>query len=106
MAEYIERGAAINAVRDWLGYKKLSADIASRGLETVPAADVAPVVHGRWLREEPSDPESDVICSNCQSMFDYIDGVCYLVVGHELPYYCPNCGAIMDLEDWKAENID
>lgn len=44
MAEYIERSAAIKAAKHaWA--KGLE---PSRYIEALPAADVAPVVHGRW----------------------------------------------------------
>lgn len=65
-------------------------------VEDFPAADVAPVVRGRWIQENPYDRESDVKCSACGEVFSYIYGVCYLVCGVELPHYCPNCGARME----------
>ncbi len=58
----------------------------------IPAADVAPVVHGRWLEWEkrfvdrfiPPSNRLGVFCTACDkcadSKFDY----------------CPNCGAKMD----------
>ena len=54
--------------------------------DCLPAADVAPVRHGRWVKEKP-----DVLihwhCSVCKN--------CYYL---EEPNanYCPNCGAKMD----------
>lgn len=44
-----------------------------------PAADVAPVVHGRWIKG-PSNP----YCSEC-----------FVECRDETPF-CPNCGAKMD----------
>ena len=53
MAEYIERSAAVKAVlrerspaNSVAQNRKLS--IIQRDLLTIPAADVAPVVHGQW----------------------------------------------------------
>ena len=54
-----------------------------------------PVRHGEWVKVYPDDEDSVVQCTYCKEMFDYIDGVCYLVHNKELPYYCPNCGAKM-----------
>lgn len=61
----------------------------------VPAADVAPVVHGRWITWEeagndiPSPHRHE--CSVCH------DAAQVLINGIELlSDYCPNCGAIMD----------
>ena len=48
MAEYIERSAAIEAAKHaWA--KGLE---PSQYIEALPAADVAPVVHGRWISWE------------------------------------------------------
>ena len=58
-----------------------------------PAADVAPVVHGRWIHsryEDCSEQFELVKCSQCNheayAMALYVHG------GN----YCPNCGAKMD----------
>ena len=61
-----------------------------------PTADAVEVVHGRWIKTNKYDEDSSVQCSKCLMEFDYIDGVCYLVTGSELPHYCPNCGAKME----------
>ena len=45
MAEYIERGAFIELVKDIPMWGSVAAMFADR----IPAADVAPVVHGRWI---------------------------------------------------------
>ena len=64
-----------------------------RGVEDAPAADVAPVVHGRWIHsryEDCSEQFELVKCSQCNheayAMAIYVHG------GN----YCPNCGAKMD----------
>jgi hypothetical protein len=67
-----------------------------KGLKLVPTVDAVEVVHGHWKRTNMYDEESCVQCSACLMEFDYIDGMCYLVTGRELPFYCPNCGAKMD----------
>ena len=85
MAEYIEHSAAIEAAKHaWA--KGLE---PSQYIEALPAADVAPVVHGRWEHGyycyEPATQ-----CSVCK--------VC-LAKGHRAEKqftYCPNCGAKMD----------
>lgn len=49
MAEYIKKSIAIaivNDAKDMLSFEKIGAAIQ---IATSPAADVAPVVHGRWL---------------------------------------------------------
>ncbi len=55
-------------------------------LRELAAADVAPVVHGRW--ETNSDRPDTLICSMCKCGFD--------MWKHDPHNYCPNCGAKMD----------
>ena len=57
-------------------------------IEDMPAADVAPVVHGRWISKNDHGYEWVFVCSNC----DYVDGYPF----NDRPNYCPNCGAKMD----------
>ena len=54
---------------------------------------------GEWIKIDKYDKESNVQCSVCLEDFDYIDGVCYLCHGYELPLFCPNCGADMRGEE-------
>ena len=98
MAEYIERSAAVKAVlrerspaNSVAQNRKLS--IIQRDLLTMPAADVAPVVHARWIHsryEDCSEQFELVKCSQCNheayAMAFYVRG------GN----YCPSCGAKMD----------
>lgn len=95
MDEYIKREAAIKAVEK-ADYTAISsdaddckADYLREIIESVPAADVAPVVHGWWER----DADGDWYCTNC----DEVVAICES--GRERTYrkpYCPNCGAKMD----------
>lgn len=78
MAEYIKRTEALEITTRTCG------DYAAAWSEIreLPAADVAPVVHGRKI--EDGDIGCFWLCSLC---------------GECLPYganYCPNCGAKMD----------
>ena len=56
-------------------------------IEDMPAADVAPVVHGQW--EEASDGDG-IVCPFCRTDF------CTIIYDTEYFNYCPNCGAKMD----------
>lgn len=73
------------------------------GIETVleyagnlPAADVAPVVHGRWKHYRDT-----IICSRCgfgmyPLLYHFRDGEC--AGGDLVPRFCPNCGAKMEVD--------
>ena len=58
-------------------------------IEDMPAADVAPVVHGRWI-----DKGEYAVCTECggRSGTQY-DGVEPIPL---MTQFCPNCGAKMD----------
>ena len=68
-------------------------------LTKFPAADVAPVVHGRWDGEGDGYADGEIVidvwyCSECGYCID--DGTDDPNI---LPNYCPNCGALMDKEE-------
>lgn len=91
MDEYIERGKAIRAV---LKQRRPTNSPAQnrhlseiqRELLMLPAAAVAPVVHGEWLGRRGGFFDF-ATCSNCKE--DY-------PLGGDTLNYCPNCGARMD----------
>lgn len=85
MAEYIEREAAIEALSRGEG----CGNICRRAIERIPAADVAPVRHGRWI-----DKGGYAVCMECggRSGTQY-DGVEPIPL---MTQFCPNCGAKMD----------
>ena len=85
MSDYIEREAAQSAV--WEEDNQTDMILA---IGSLPAADVAPVRHGRWI---PSDYTGDCCytCSECGFERD-----AYLL---DVGDYCPACGARMDKED-------
>ena len=84
MAEYIEKETAIAIIMSEppdAHYPHWYAD----KIKAIPAADVAPVVHGRWVTQD--ETRTKFMCSLCESK-NY--------GGHEK--FCPNCGAKIDLE--------
>lgn len=84
MDEYISRHEAIRAVQ--LSYGNYEA--TRKAIFELPAADVAPVQHGRWTMS--SDRPDTIICSCCDNAFDVWKAD---IKRHN---YCPNCGARMD----------
>lgn len=92
MAKYIERGTAI-AKLTALEVIEPSATMtdAKRLLADMPAADVAPVVHGRWVEDHDylKCPECGIMVKRDFTFFDDIGDW----------NFCPSCGAKMDLEE-------
>lgn len=96
MAECIEREALIKKLRimpipkqagsanTWLDNCAAGVNAAIREVASFPAADVAPVVHGKW--------DKNGNCTNCGKHAPFWSmSSCY----YESPY-CQSCGAKMD----------
>lgn len=89
MAEYIELDAALRVTHIM---RPEDEDLKS-AISNIPAADVAPVVHGKWDdsgRYTFPSGETAVRCTNCG---------CALTESEYSLYnwnYCPVCGAKMD----------
>ena len=85
MAEYIDREAVLmKLMQDGCSAKNL------QSISDMPAANVAPVRHGRWIDVYPDIEPNPMfmygICSECgfeQGLSKYLK-------------YCPDCGAKMD----------
>ena len=80
MSEYISREDVINITAETGAWE------TQNRVRELPAADVQPVKHGKWIDYNP-DNENDprCICSVCGS-------VEFPLSRHK---YCPNCGADM-----------
>lgn len=89
MAIYIERKAVI----DLITRRYENPEICTQEINSIPAADVAPVVHGKWVhsRYDRSSGQFDVVkCSRCGLE-------AYAMAYHVRDgNYCPRCGARMD----------
>ena len=85
MDEYIKREEAMN-----IAFKSpFFSDSLMEEIMAIPAADVAPVRHGRWI-----DKGEYAVCTECggRSGTQY-DGVEPIPL---MTQFCPNCGAKMD----------
>ena len=94
MAEYIEREAAIKlfnfAVLDCLGMEPtIRAGDIIKALESIPAADVRPVVRGTWVGIDDF-PHEDWECDHCGCVVGNTDDP------WNYYHFCPNCGAMME----------
>lgn len=78
MAEYVKRDAVV----DLITRRYENPEICTQEINSIPAADVAPVVHGRWFYHD----DGVITCSECGNA-ESSDS-----------YYCRYCGAKMDGE--------
>lgn len=86
--DLIFRGDAAKIIADMVASCKsdIICDVAKQ-LDAIPAADAAPVVHGRWIK--PKDSTWTLgHCSVCGK----------LCVETHTAIFCPNCGAKMDAD--------
>lgn len=99
MTDYIEREALLKAISkvggsplsewDTLGVVSLVAN--------QPAADVAPVRRGHWVRVGDG-----TTCSECLSGMKRTDGIQTEWVDLSMMLFCPKCGSKMDKEKSHA----
>ena len=101
MAEYIAREALDAEIRRQIDECKPMSDGRFYGasflatIECAPAADVAEVVHGRWIRGGADDMHGfDFHCSECNKSFHLGSLATVYDVEREWTY-CPNCGCKM-----------
>ena len=105
MTEYIDREAAIKLVSDACAecregceeFDGIYADCNQcimhsvvKGLPTIPAAEVRPVVHGKWIEAHAISGHDFRRCSECGT---YIESV-YFANDYNVNF-CPCCGADM-----------
>lgn len=105
MAEYIERDALVRQIScNMAEYVGAPDDVLKHDeqcnyaiscVESAPAADVAPVAHGKWIEQEDQMLDVYYTCSVCKEDF-YIETTGYTEKDMFLYTYCPNCGAKMD----------
>lgn len=87
MAEYIEREAAVEWLTVFLdmGEENIPAETVIEDFKyAIPAADVEPLTHGRWVPFHSQAAGDIWYCSACEIGFA------------AQMKYCPNCGAKMD----------
>ena len=93
MAEYINRKDAINGFVQML---KQSGDIyptdITTMLQSIPLADVRPVVRGRWIPRDLTYGGDFYVCSVCDRTVDVPTAMWV-----PLFRFCPHCGS--DMED-------
>ena len=86
MAEYIKREAAI----DLITRRYENPEICTQEINSIPAADVAPVVHGRIV--------GSLEDGRYRRRFSCCGEDATMITQWAWPKYCPNCGAKMDGE--------
>lgn len=98
MAEYIDKELAIEGM--WAGLREgtiCGPEDTETFLRSLPAADVEPVRHGRWVPIQHYDSHDIFECSECGRGVVHVP--CDYTVQDDYPY-C-HCGAKMDGEVTK-----
>ena len=99
-AEYLDRSSLVARMKYYEEHttegsgEHYAYSAALREIRNAPAADVAPVVHGEWLRvDDDWNSLTTIQCPICSEewCFETDDDVSLLNYK-----YCPNCGAKMD----------
>ena len=101
MAEYIEREAAIDCLH--FVCVPQCRQYAQEEIKKIPAADMRPVVRGKWEDVEvtyvadkttlPLERISSMRCNQCNR---YHTEIFYYGDPTEMVRFCPNCGAKME----------
>lgn len=97
MPEYIDREAAneicATEYQERLRMLDYCGDTVAwnigHAIKSLPAADVTPVVHGRWIKDG-----NFLACTACEAEMDIKNSL----GAENHKNYCPNCGAKMDGE--------
>lgn len=93
MGEYITKEAAINAVENApIELFQSEWEEIEEAINAAPAADVAPVVHGRWIRPHWKGSDYCCDCSECDGEAMHRE---YQWNKKGIYPICPNCGAKM-----------
>lgn len=93
MAEYIEREAALHAILGEPTESHYPSWYAER-IKALPAADVVPVVHGKWVHPHWKNSDFCYDCSVCGNEAMHCE---YRWSDKKIYPICPNCGARCDL---------
>lgn len=84
MTEYITKEQAIDEVWDAFTSRDDPdlGRVIEENIKRLPAADVTPIVYGKWL-----NGIENAVCSNCKITYEAY---------YSKYQYCPKCGARMD----------
>ena len=92
MSDYISRETIKDTMLRY-GFKAPDMTVTEFVEDELPATDVEPVRHGKWLEWFPGDcalimtgEEMLYRCSSCDAKYSDAEGY----------KYCPNCGAVME----------
>ena len=94
MSKYVNAADAAEKIAEKHGIR--IADLCDT-FGDIPAADVAPVVHGRWTIAEDDYYGLNIVkCSVCHEEWCFEEGDDVFDLNY---HYCPNCGSLMDKEE-------
>lgn len=82
-------------------FAKTAFDAIFKTIDATPTIEAEPVKHGRWIKERVhnlhnGEKRNARECSECGAIYFVYDMANAI---DEVPRYCPNCGAKMDLDE-------
>lgn len=94
MAEFVERGRLKEAIsadcQHLFSFDSSLYELFMIDIDEIPAADVAPIVHGRWIEKS-----GDLYCSECGHQIPDCAGNATVIFASD-NRFCYYCGAKMD----------
>lgn len=104
MTDYIKRTDAVKIAEKYglangsaLGQHTGLADCIASEILSLPAADVAPVLEGKWIVHYTTAGKPYTECASCHTDFSFkTDKGTVAKLDMRGMLYCPHCGAKMD----------
>ena len=93
MTEYIDRNAAVKAIMETKWERGSDGAMAMEIVASAPAADVVPVVYGKWVHPHWKNSDFCYDCSVCGGEAMHRE---YRWSDKKIYPICPACGAKMD----------
>ena len=102
MTEYIPKQRIIDEIEEWEGMypdsqaAREALSMLKHSAKKIPAADVRPVVRGRWIPDEIAAYDRDQVK---KGWVPWLCSECGWCVGKHQTAFCPSCGADMREEE-------
>ena len=105
MVEYIDRNMIYEYIERFYSCHSenivFTKELLQFFISKFPTADVAPICHGHWIRQDSIVPYYE--CSECHCSIDQEPHYNYSDNIMRFPKYCEHCGAKMDEKECNSK---